>query len=201
MKKRLIALTLCCCILLTGCSGATVSRLIRVFSDVADIAEDASETSTDTQNPLATPEPKESIVTFKKKAKIDFWEVTILKAEIKKSQKTSSNVLYKPREGNRFIAVKIKVKNTSQADATFLPTSGMRNTLITAKLQDINNVETLPTQLINYDKDLVGKSIKAGETRKGFAFFEVTKDSANKMASMTLQLGTISEYLTCPLSL
>lgn len=201
MKKKLIALTLCCSFLLTGCSGATVSRLIRIFSDVADIAEDASETSSEVNEIAATPEPKESKVTFKKKAKIDFWEVTILKAEVKDSQKTSSHILYQPSKGNKFIAVKIKVKNTSQAAATFLPTSGMQNTMITAKLLDINDTETLPTQLINYDKDLIGKSIKAGETRKGFAFYELSKENANKLATMTLKLGTISEYLTCPLSL
>ena len=201
MKKKFVALTLCCCILLTGCSGATVSRLIRIFSKAADVAEEASETSTEIEESLSTPEPKESKVTFKKKAKIDFWEVTILKAEIKESQKTSSRVLYKPREGNKFIAVKIKVENTSQTDATFLPTSGMQNTMVTAKLLDINDAETLPTQLISYDKDLIGKSIKAGETRKGFAFYEVSKENANKMATMTLKLGTISEFLTCPLSM
>lgn len=201
MKKKLIALTLCCCILLTGCSGSTVSRIIRIFSKAADVAEDATETSTETEEISATPEPKESKVAFKEKSKVDFWEVTILKAEIKESQKTSSSIMYKPREGNKFIAVKIKVKNTSQADATFLPTSGMQNKMVTAKLLDINDAETLPTQLINYDKDLIGKSIKAGETIKGFAFYEVTKENANKMATMTLKLGTISEFLTCPLSM
>lgn len=198
MKKKLIALTLCCCMLLTGCNGRTASRVLRIFSKVAD---ETADTSTDTAEITATPAPKETNVAFKEKCKIDFWEVTILKAEIKESQKTSSRVMYKPQEGNKFIAVKIKVKNTSQTSATFLPTSGMQGKMITAKLLDINDGETLPTQLVSYDKDLIGKAIDAGETKKGFAFYEVTKENANKMATMNLKLGTLSEFLTCPLSM
>lgn len=198
MKKKLIALTLCCCLLLTGCKASTITRLLRIFSNVV---EDSTETTTDTTNALATPEPKETKVGFKQKCKIDFWEITVLKAEIKESQKTSSHIIYKPQAGNTFIAVKLKIKNTSQTAATCLPVSGMKDKLITAQLLDINDAETLPTQLLNYDKDLLSKSINAGETKKGYVFYEVSKETANKLATMSLKLGTISEFLTCPLSM
>lgn len=193
MKKKLLAITLCTTLAagaLTGCGTSAVKRL-------ADTAKEISEQSDATATPSGptdTPAPKETALALKKAGKVGDWKFTVKKLSTKKTIKTSKYIEQKPSDsGNLFVLVTINVTNSGKKEATFLPSVGLENTTMTAKLIYKDNYEYMPTFITGYDKDILNKRIDPLSKKSGVVTFSVPKKVAKDLKSCKIRIGTKGE--------
>lgn len=192
MRKKLIAAGLCISFVLGGCSLSS--------QDISDAVNSGIEAAKDqmasqaSEAPQETEAPKVTELALGKKATVGDWKVTAKKVQVRSQIKNGKYYVFKPDKGQRFVSVTMTVKNTGKEEADFLPRIGYSNTMVTAKLY-YGEYEYKATNLLNYDKDLLEKSIKPLTSKKGVVTFEVPKKVAKKKGKLTLRLGTDTDYV------
>lgn len=194
MKKKMqviLSLAVCASLLLTGCRLNQATRAVRMIS------KSVNSVATATPVPTATPEPTPKVTKAKlgKSFTIGDWTIQVKKVSTKKQIKASSHYGFKTAKGDRFICIQAKVKNNGKEAAQFLPRIGYENKMITATLHYEGKYEYKPSDMLNYDKDLVASSIKPLDSQTGMIVFEVPKKVANHLGKVTLQIGTTQEYI------
>ncbi len=193
MKKKLLAITLCTTLslgALTGCGGSAVKKL----ADTAKEISEQSDSTSATNGPTATPAPKETALAMKKTGEVGDWKFTVKKLASKKTIKTSKYIGQKPSEsGNLFVLATVNVTNNGKKEATFLPSVGLENTAMAAKLIYKDNFEYIPTLITGYDKDVMNKKIKPLSKKSGIIAFSVPKKVAKDLKSCKIRIGTKGE--------
>lgn len=187
MRKKILILGVCCTMLLSGCSMSSKDISNAVNSGIEAAKEQAGTQTSEEPQETEAPESKE--LALGEKAAIGDWKVTVKKVEAKAKIKNGKYYVFKPDKGQRFVCVAMTVKNTGKEEADFLPRVGYSDTMVTAKLY-WGDYEYKATNLLNYDKDLLEKSIKPLSSRSGMVTFEVPKKVAKKMSKLTLRVGT-----------
>ena len=197
MKKKITAVALCTVLALgtlTGCGASDVQRL----ADTAQkIAEEAAATDTPAA-PTETPGPQETNLDLKKAGTVGDWKIKVSKVAAKSKIKTSKYLEAKADKGNLLVIVNATVTNNGKEKATFLPSVGRENTMVTAKLIYKDGYEYMPSYIAGYDKDLTNKSIDPLAKKSGVIAFNVPKKVAKDLKSCTIRIGTKGEALLYP---
>lgn len=188
MKKKLILLTSCFALLLTGCGDTPAEQIADTIKEAAESMQ-----STDAPAPSATPAPKEAKLSLGKKATIGNWKITVKKAEKKKEIKNGQFRVFKPEKGDAFISVTATVRNNGKKEATFCPHYGLADTAVIATLY-YKDYEYHASDLLAYDKDLVNTKMKPLTNKSGIIVFDVPKKVANAKQNLTLKIGTKKDY-------
>lgn len=194
MKKRLVLFTTCAALLLSGCSASKVARTVK---DAAKTASNLSESmqSSPSPTPESTPAPKESKRKLGKKGTVGDWKICVKKVASTKKIKNGEYRYYSPKKGNSYVYFTFSVRNTGKTAQQFLPRVGYENTMLSAFLYYKGEYEYKPTELLSYDKDLIGDTIQPLTTENGIIAFEVPKKVAKNKKQLTLKIGTKTEYL------
>lgn len=193
---RKLAFVLACTFLcLTGCASDQPST--PVGSTIENNAGDSnSSAAAETPAPTETPAPAAETLSLGKKATIGDWNICAKKAEVKNKIMTSKYLYVKPQKGNTIVIVTLSAKNNGDKAETLLPKVGMQNTMITAILSSKDGEEYKPSDLMGYDKDLIGDTIKAGASKTGVIAFQVPKKAAKNKKDFKLKIGTVDENVT-----
>ena len=193
---RKLALVLACTFLcLAGCASEQPSNPVK--SSIENNAGDSnSSAAADTPAPTESPAPAAEILSLGKKATLGDWKICAKKAEVKNKIMTSKYLYVKPQKGNTIVIVTLSAKNNGDKAETLLPKVGMQNTMITAILSSKDGEEYKPSDLMGYDKDLIGDTIKAGASKTGVIAFQVPKKAAKNKRDLTLKIGTVAESIT-----
>lgn len=200
MRKKLLALTMCLSLALTGCSAVSeqVTKGINEGLEAAqEAAENAMEETEETNAEVAEEEEaNDEVETVKlgKTVKLGDWKVTVNKVQTKKKIPYSSYMIYKPSKGSTFLCVSMKVINKGKKEDTFLPRFGYENKDNFATLY-FEDYEYQASSLTSYDKDLLDESIKPLTKKNGIIVFEVPKKVAKKKGKLTLKIGTSEDYV------
>ena len=193
MHKKSLLLFTCTALLLSGCSGNSISDTLDKVSDsISEVQETPAATAT--AAPTSTPGPKETSLALGKNGTVGDWKIKAKKASVK-TNINNGNRQYKPGKGNSFVVVSLSVQNNGEKDEQFIPRLGLENKMIVATLIYNDKDEYSPIQLLSYDKDLVTSTIKAGKTKNGIITFEVPKKAAKKLKKIKLKIGTKMDYL------
>lgn len=184
MKKKILALSLCVVLLLTGCGP-----LDKIAKTAKNVANNVSDT-TSSPKPTATPAPKETAMALGKTGSVDDWKFKVSKASSAKKIKNGSYRVFEPDKGNYFVIINMSVKNIGKKKETFLPRVGYEDSMMTAKLLYKDKYEYQPSQLLSYDKDIVDDQINPLASKKGIVVFEVPKNVAKNLKSTKLRIGT-----------
>ncbi len=199
MKRKLLALTMCLSLALTGCSAVSeqVAKGINEGLEAAqEAAQESLESQEETDAEVAEDEDAVEVKTLKlgKTTKIGDWKVTVKNAQTKKRIRYSSYMVYKPSKGSTFLCISMKVINKGKKEDTFLPRFGYENEDNFATLY-FDDYEYQASALTSYDKDLLDESIKPLTKKSGIIVFEVPKKVAKKKGKLSLKLGTSEDYV------
>lgn len=193
MKKTLLLLGICFCLVLTGCSAKNISKTVKSVTE--NIPSNSNDDATPTPAVSATPAPKETTLKLGKKGTAGDWKICVKKAEKKAKIKNGAYRVFKPEKGDQFICLTITARNNGEKKETFLPRIGYKDKMLTATLYYKDKYEYQPLELLGYDKDLVGDTINPLTSKSGIIVFEVPKKVAKAKKSLTLKIGTESDYL------
>lgn len=197
MKKKLLALGTCFTLLLTSCSSPVndladkVSSGIEAAKDAANTEESAAPATTPTQTPK-----EEKILSLGEKAKLGDWKITVKKVTVKSKIQNGKYYVFKPEKGNKFVCITATIRNTGKKETAFLPRIGYTNSSYFAQIYYQDKYEYKPTDLLNYDKDLLATNIKPLTNKTGIIAFEIPKKIANKKGNLLLKIGSENEYVT-----
>lgn len=197
MKKKILVLGTCFTLLLTSCSSPVddladkVSSGIEAAKDAANTLESAAPEATPTQ----TPKP-EKVLSLGDKATLGDWKVIVKKAEVKSKITNGKYYVFKPGKGNKFICITATVRNNGKEETAFLPRVGYADKSNFARIYYQDKYEYKPSDLINYDKDLLATEIKPLTNKSGIIAFEVPKKVANKKGKLLLKIGSDKESIT-----
>lgn len=200
MRKKLLALTMCLSLALTGCSAVSeqVTKGINEGLEAAqEAAENAMEETEETNAEVSEEEEANNeveTVKLGKTVKLGDWKVTVNKVQTKKKIPYSSYMIYKPSKGSTFLCVSMKVQNKGKKEDTFLPRFGYEDKDNFATLY-FEDYEYQASSLTSYDKDLLDESIKPLTKKNGIIVFEVPKKVAKKKGKLTLKIGTSEDYV------
>lgn len=176
-------------LVVTGCSAGDV---VSQFGDNASATEAPAVMQA---APTATPEPKETVLAIKETGTIGDWEVCVKKASVKNKIMNGKYRYFKPAKGKTYVVFNLSVKNNGSKQANFLPYAGLAGKMVRAILVDTGENEYKPMQLLSYDKDMVGKSIKPSKKESGIVVFEVPKKVGKDKDNLELTIGTTQERL------
>lgn len=193
MKRKAIILLTCGALLLTGCS------LTDAVNNAVDKATDRSPETSSTAAPTNTPGPKETQLALQEKGSVGNWKVCVKKASIKQKINNGTTRYYQTDKGKSFVLLSLSVRNTGKESETFLPRVGLENKMVKATLYYKDEYEYSPTELLSYDKDLVGTVIQPLTTENGVLAFEVPKKVAKAKKNLKIKIGTKNESLIYPL--
>lgn len=189
MKKKLLAITLCTALsvsILTGCSNSAVENLSN------------TSTSATPNGPTATPAPKETTLALKETGTVGDWKFKVTKLAVKKTVSTSKYMEATASDGNLFVLASVSVTNNGKKEATFLPSSGLENTMMMAELIYKDEYQYKSVMLTGYAKDLISKRIKPLSEKSGTVTFEVPKKVAKDLKSCKIRIGTQGEAIIYP---
>lgn len=193
--RKLVLVLACTFLCLAGCASEQPSTPVK--SSIENNAGDSnSSAAADTPAPTETPAPVAETLSLGKKATLGDWKICAKKAEVKNKIMTSKYLYVKPQKGNTLVIVTLSAKNNGGKAETLLPKVGLQNTMITATLSNKDGEEYKPSDLMGYDKDLMGDTIKAGASKTGVIAFQVPKKSAKNKKDLTLKIGTVDENIT-----
>lgn len=193
MKKTLLLLGTCFCLVLTGCSAKSISKTVKNVTE--NIPSTSKDDATPTPAVSATPAPKAKSLKLGKKGTTGNWKICVKKAEKKTQIKNGAYFVFKPEKGDQFISITATVRNNGKKKDTFLPKVGYKDKMLTATLYYKDKYEYQPMELLSYDKDLIGTSINPLTSKSGIIVFEVPKKVAKSKKNLTLKIGTESDYL------
>lgn len=192
MKKTLLLLGACLCLTITGCSAKNLSKTVK---NVAENIPSSSDDATPTPAVSATPAPKAKSLKLGQKGTTGDWKISVKKAEKKAQIKNGAYRVFKPQKGDQFICITATVRNNGKKKETFLPKIGYKGKMLTATLYFKDKYEYQPLELFSYDKDLVSTSVNPLSSKSGIIAFEVPKKVAKSKKTLTLKIGTESDYL------
>ena len=200
MRKKLLALTMCLSLALTGCNAVS-EQVTKGINEGLEAAQEAAEsameeTQEETNAEVAEEEEAAEVETVKlgKTVKLGDWKVTVSKVQTKNKIPYSSYMVYKPSKGSTFLCISMKVQNKGKKEDTFLPRFGYENEDNFATLY-FNDYEYQASALTSYDKDLLDEAIKPLTKKNGIIVFEVPKKVSKKKGKLTLKLGTSENYV------
>ena len=145
-----------------------------------------------TVEPTATPEPTVEPTATPKNgigdtATLGNWEITFASCEILDKIKSSQFTSFNADEGNKYIVVTLKAKNTGTSADTFLPSFSMGND-VRAKLMYQDTYEFSSANLLGYSEDLHDKHLNPLSSAEGVITFQVAEDAAT-LDGLTLILS------------
>lgn len=201
MKKKIILLGTCIALLCTGCGTSLDELTNNVVSNIEDAADDATET----QSPSPEEEDgtdgeeeggssEEELLSLGDKATVGNWKFTVKGISVKGKIPNGDYYAFEPDKGEKFVCISVSVKNNGKEEATFLPRIAYNDDVIAQLYYD--DYEYKATELVSYDKDLCGESIKPLTSKKGLIAFAVPAKVAKKKGKLTLKIGTTDESVT-----
>lgn len=194
MKKKLLLVGTCIALFCTGCGTSLDELTNNVVSNIEDAKEETSATESPAPEETEAPEEAE-VLSLGDKATVGNWKFTVKKAEVKAKIKDGEHYYYEPTDtGDRYVCVTLSVKNTGKEAETFLPRMYYPDD-VTAVLY-YEDYEYNPTELMSFDKDLCGESIKPLTNKNGIIAFSIPKKLAKKTGKLTLKIGTSEESVT-----
>lgn len=197
MKKRVIAVIMCATLSLSALTGCGASSVQKLADTAQRIAEEATATDTPAA-PTETPGPVETNLALKKAGTVGDWKVKVNKVAAKSKIKTSKYMEAKADKGNLLVIVNATVTNNGKEKATFLPSVGREDTMVTAKIIYKDGYEYLPSYIAGYDKDLTNKGIDPLAKKSGVIAFNVPKKVAKDLKSCSIRIGTKGEAIVYP---
>lgn len=199
MKKKILALGLCCALIFSGCSLSSEEIQDAVNAGI-EAAQDQAAKTEETEAPQETEGPKETEISLGKKVTLlDDWKITVKKMEAKKSINKGGGFVFPADKGQIYICVTMTIRNNGKEAAKLLPRVGMRDTMCTATLF-YDDYEYKGTSLIGYDKDLMDTTIQPLTGKTGIIAFQVPKKVAKQKKKLKLRIGSINEAVICPLA-
>lgn len=199
MRKKILALGVCCALIFSGCSMSSEEIQDAVNAGI-EAAQDQAAKSQETEAPQETEGPQEEEISLGKKVTLlDDWKVTVKKMEVKNSIDKGGGFVFKSDKGQTYVCVTMTIKNNGKEAAKLFPRVGMRDTMCTATLF-YDDYEYKPTSLIGFDKDLMDKTIQPLTGKTGIVAFQVPKKVAKKKKKLKLRVGSINEAVVCSLT-
>lgn len=201
MKKKIVLLGTCIALLCTGCGTSLDELTNNVVSNIEDAANDSTETETAAPEEEGGAEGEETddsteveLLSLGDKAAVGDWKFTVKGISVKGKIPNGDYYAFEPDKGEKFVCINISVKNNGKEEATFLPRIAYNDEVIAQLYYD--DYEYKATELVSYDKDICGESIKPLTSKKGIIAFAVPKKVAKKKGKLTLKIGTADESVT-----
>lgn len=201
MKKKIVLLGTCIALLCTGCGTSLDELTNNVVSNIEDAANDSTETETPSPEEEGEAEgedtgdsKEEELLSLGDKATVGNWKFTVKGISVKGKIPNGDYYAFEPDKGEKFVCINISVKNNGKEEATFLPRIAYNDEVIAQLYYE--DYEYKATELVSYDKDLCGESIKPLTTKKGIIAFAVPAKVAKKKGKLTLKIGTADESVT-----
>lgn len=194
MKKKIFALCVAACLILSAC-GAESGESSSASSDTSGSSSQentSASTSADVSSVENETESEVSELQIGDTAELGDWSISVTGFEL--TTKIDNGYTYfSPGEGNQYGVVSVTVTNNGTEADSFLPSFGFGDD-VTAKIYYNGQYEYSSTQLLAYDKDLHDEFLNPLSSASGIIAFELPDAVANGSESLniTFSAGTPS---------
>ena len=170
--KKVIAIMLAAMVCLTSCAASDGGN--------ASTPGQGTGTSTSTPAPTAEPTPEPTPVPNNKAGDtvtLGDWEITLVGCEITEKIQSGAYSSFKADDGNRYVVVRLTIKNTGTTAGRFLPMVSMGSS-VRAKLLYQGEYEFSATNLLGHSEELHDKSLNPLSSAEGVIAFQIAEDAA-----------------------
>lgn len=188
MKKALITTSiLSVMILSTACGGNTAQNTQNTSESTTTQSTEAPEITTET---IDTNE-----IGLNETGNLSTWAITVEKISFEDKISDNEFTAFTPdSEGNKFLAITLKVENIGKEADQFLPSFSLSND-VNAKVLFGDGYEFSMTNLLGYEKNLVDSTINPLSSQSGEIFFEVPEKVYNSEEPLILNFSADQETL------